>query len=165
LVNGEKLLALLEADVVHVVALGRDYRIEHGENRQTVIFKAAEGKLIQEEYDYFVDATGQSRNLSTNDSALMRNLMATGNLLFEKSEIDEPRVADKKCVGSLLVDPQSHRVLRHGDLGPRPSNCLFAVGAMTRSQMIDVSMAAGLVRSTDEVAELLVSELTAEARA
>ena len=63
-------------------------------------------------------------------------------------------------MGSILIDPDTHRVvLPAADCARNHDLHLFAVGAMTRGQIIDSSMALGLARSTAKVAKHLKIEL------
>lgn len=63
-------------------------------------------------------------------------------------------------MGSILIDPDTHRVVVPGTVKiSNPDLHLFAVGAMTRAQIIDSSMAYGLARSTAIVATCLIEYL------
>jgi hypothetical protein len=62
--------------------------------------------------------------------------------------------------GSILIEPETHRVVRDiADGTGSTDSPLFAVGAMTRGQMIDASMADGISRSTAAVVEHLINLL------
>jgi hypothetical protein len=57
------------------------------------------------------------------------------------------------------VDPDTHRVLPPTGQKAAAGIDLFAIGAMTRGQIIDASMAYGLARSTATVADCLINRL------
>ena len=61
--------------------------------------------------------------------------------------------------GSILIDPSTHRIVLP-NLENKSDFDLFAVGAMTRGQIIDASMALGLARSTDTVSKLLIQKIS-----
>ena len=61
-----------------------------------------------------------------------------------------------------MINPRTHRVIQENAAG-LPHIPLYAVGAMTRGQMIDASMAYGLIRSTAAVADDLLSLLSSTA--
>jgi hypothetical protein len=97
---------------------------------------------------------------------LTRNLIARGSVRLEElhptpyaaaagtPSPDDPSTRPQAyATGSVWIDPRTHRVVGTGaDGAPEPSHCLYAVGAMTRGQIIDASMAYGLARSTARVA-------------
>ena len=57
-------------------------------------------------------------------------------------------------LNGVWIDPDTHLVrCREPDGAIKTSRRLYAVGAMTRSQIIDTSMARGIVRSTALVAD------------
>ena len=59
--------------------------------------------------------------------------------------------------GSMWIDPKTHHIIRRVSDGVTiQSDAIYAVGAMTRGQIIDTSMAYGIVRSTDRIAKNLV---------
>ena len=91
----------------------------------------------------------------------MKNLLRRGLLQLQETQsqgYEEPFVYK---TGTILIDPNTHRVLQPGSGAPNFSRgTLYAVGAMTRGQIIDASMAHGLARSTATIADELVNRLT-----
>jgi hypothetical protein len=72
----------------------------------------------------------------------------------------EPAV-DTYKTGSILIDPETHHIMQMGpDKKVTKSNAIYAVGAMTRGQIIDASMARGIVQATSRIADDLVNYLT-----
>jgi hypothetical protein len=62
--------------------------------------------------------------------------------------------------GSIWIDPETHHVIRKPpNKIPVNSNSIYAVGAMTRGQIIDASMAHGIVKSTARIANSWVIDL------
>ena len=63
--------------------------------------------------------------------------------------------------GSMWIDPETHQIVRlASDKTIKNSNAIYAVGAMTRGQIIDASMAHGIVQSTAKIAGHWVDFLT-----
>ena len=73
----------------------------------------------------------------------------------------ELETAGRYKTGSIWIDPETHQIIQ---LGPgkeiTKSSDLYAVGAMTRGQIIDASMARGIVKATSRIADDLVHYLT-----
>ena len=158
-INAEKLFALMEAGIVEVTRLGNDYRFEYSEPTRMFEFSyyGPHGKDCAERFSYCVDARGQSLSIKTDNSELTRNLLERKLVQADQgpSEGDDPAASSR--MGSMLVDPDTHRVVvPETDTGANSGHDLFAVGAMTRGQIIDTSMAYGLARSTARVAKYLV---------
>ncbi|MGD8961794.1 MAG: hypothetical protein PVH43_04735, partial [Desulfobacterales bacterium] len=62
--------------------------------------------------------------------------------------------------GSVWIDPRTHFIIRRETTHKeKQSNSIYAVGAMTRGQIIDASMARGIVQSTAAIAERLIRYL------
>ena len=62
--------------------------------------------------------------------------------------------------GSVWIDPQTHCIIRRVSANKiNQSNAIYAVGAMTRGQIIDASMARGIVQSTAIIADNLIDYL------
>ena len=62
--------------------------------------------------------------------------------------------------GSIWIDPGSHKIMKMGsDNTITPSNAIYAVGAMTRGQIIDASMARSIVQSTARIAKDIIGYL------
>ena len=158
-INAEKLLALMEAGVVEVVRLGTDYRFVHNESKNQFEFHYAtsDGKRNCAAFTYCVDARGQPRSLETDGSDLTRNLIRRGLVRIDPGDAEK---GGSVSGGSILIDPLTHRVVRpHSASGIKSDFDIYAVGAMTRGQIIDASMALGLARSTETVAKLLIEKL------
>ena len=63
--------------------------------------------------------------------------------------------------GSIWIDPESHKIMQMGsDNTITPSHAIYAVGAMTRGQIIDASMARSIVQSTARIASDIIGYLT-----
>ena len=159
-INGEKLLALMEAGVVDVIRLGKGYRLVHNESSHQFEFhyEAPDGTPRGAAFAYCVDARGQPRSLETDSSELTRNLIQRGLVHIDPGDSGQGRSALR---GSVLIDPFTHRTV----LPPSAENIqsdfdLFAVGAMTRGQIIDASMAHGLARSTETVSKILIQKVS-----
>jgi hypothetical protein len=104
-----------------------------------------------------VDARGQPRSLKTDNSELTRNLIKRGVAQVDPGDTEQGKPATG---GSLLIDPHTHRLVRPRTALEETSVLdLFAVGAMTRGQIIDSSMAHGLARSTKVVADLIMQRV------
>ena len=175
-VNAEKLLALMQAGIVQVKKLGKDYRLIKNEASgcYEFIYRDDRGRLNKDAYRYVVNARGQEKSLATNPSALVRNLIKSGTLQIENIHSADPAADDDLNVssksdisgsdhrlGSLLVDPETYRVLEvKSDKKTERSNCIYAVGAMTRGQIINASMARGIVQATSRIADDLLKGLT-----
>jgi len=159
-VNAEKLLALMEAGVLTVVKLGDDYRfvLDDATGEFHFIYRDESGRRRSDAYRFVVNARGQPRSLEKDPSLLTRNILAHGVVRIEETRADDsPAGSFSYKTGTILVDPETHRVLSPGlggSSGPTPA--IFAVGAMTRGQMIDASMAAGIARSTAAVVDQVI---------
>jgi hypothetical protein len=161
-INAEKLLALMQAGMVSIVRLGSDYRFERNgsDGPFDFIYQGPQGDLHRDTYPYAVNACGQPRSQECDTSQLTQNLIKRGLI-----QLEESRDAHVYRTGSIVVDPETHRVIRHGsDSRPLTEPSLFAVGAMTRGQMIDASMAYGITRATARVADEVISALRRQRR-
>ena len=159
-VNAEKLLALLEAGIVSIVKLGRDYRFgrDEADGCHEFSYRGPGGRWRRDTYRYVVDARGQPRSVETDPARLTRNLLKRGLVRIQKER--SPDRPNNKT-GSMLVDPDTHRVLPAFSSRPAANDpAIFAVGAMVRGQMIDASMANGIARSTAAIADRLAGDLT-----
>ncbi|MCG6930270.1 MAG: FAD/NAD(P)-binding protein [Desulfofustis sp.] len=162
-INAEKLLALMEAGVVEVIRMGRDYRFSHNESERHFEFHFSEddGRTRSASFSYCIDARGQARSIESDCSALTRNLLARGLIQIHPKKSSDGSGVISSGWGSVLIDPDTHQVIparsRHGG---KSNFHLFAVGAMTRGQIIDASMAYGLARSTETVAQQLIGKLS-----
>jgi uncharacterized NAD(P)/FAD-binding protein YdhS len=174
-INAEKLLALMKAGIVDVVKLDRNYRItgdEHS-NRYEIVYVDGQGIEKKDCYQYVVDARGQQRSYETNPSSLAQNLIKSGTIQFEEfrpvvgstesGRHIPPDSSTNRLVyrtGSIWIDPETHRIMQmRSDRTIIKSKSIYAVGAMTRGQIIDASMARGIVLSTARIADDLVEFL------
>lgn len=162
-INAEKLLALMEAGVVEVIRVGRDYRFSHNESERHFEFQFSgdDGRTRSASFSYCIDARGQARSIESDCSELTRNLLARGLVQIHRETSSHGSGGISAGWGSVLIDPDTHRVIpaRPGHGGTSDLQ-LFAVGAMTRGQIIDASMAHGLARSTETVAQQLIDQLS-----
>jgi hypothetical protein len=63
--------------------------------------------------------------------------------------------------GSIWIDPETHHIMQMGpEKKVSKSNAIYAVGAMTRGQIIDASMVRGIVQATSRIADDLIDYLT-----
>jgi uncharacterized NAD(P)/FAD-binding protein YdhS len=174
--NAEKLLALLKSGIVDVVKLGGKYRLSKDNDNEyyEFIYESARGNLNRDAYRYVVNARGQARSLETNPSELARNLLASGTVQIEefrpvshnayskRENAGEAKAAGASYkTGSIWIDPDTHHIMQIGpDKKPTISGSIYAVGAMTRGQIIDASMARGIVQATSLIADDLVTHLS-----
>jgi len=153
----------MEAGIVEVKKLGKDYRFACNESSGKFEFQytGPDGHELCDIFTYCVDARGQPRSIETDSSELTRNLLKRGIVQVEQRHPAGEHHTASPVTGSILIDPDTHLVIqpRSGNGGGTPDVELFAVGAMTRGQIIDSSMALGLARSTAKVAEHLKIEL------
>ncbi len=164
MINGVKLLALMRSGLVKVRKVAQNPPFNVLKDRFLFAFRSPKGSTDTESHSYVVDARGQSPYYNQNNDPLAQNLLRSGTVEIEpfrgKDRLDE--CADKAMAdsesrncsnGSLWVDPLSHLVLRTGEGGSAvKSSRIYAVGAMTRGQIIDASMAHGSARSTKMIA-------------
>jgi uncharacterized NAD(P)/FAD-binding protein YdhS len=103
---------------------------------------------LPQSYTYVVDARGQPLAFETDGSTLARNLLGRGTVQVEGA-------------GGLWIDPATFRVLqRAADGSVIPSQRVYAVGAMTRGQIIDTSSASASVLSTSRIVEEIEAVLS-----
>jgi uncharacterized NAD(P)/FAD-binding protein YdhS len=174
-INAAKLLALMKAGIVEVIKLGDNYRLVKNEvkNCYEFIYRDIRGNLKKDAFRYVVNARGQEKSLETNPSALARNLLRSGTVLVEEiRSVGQPASSgrDAPCAlesagdayktGSIWIDPETFHIMQ---MGPHKkvtkSEAIYAVGAMTRGQIIDASMARGIVQATSRIADDLVNYL------
>ena len=150
-INAEKLLALMEAGIVSIVRLGESYQFNRHDpdGPFEFTFTDPQGTAHRESFPYVVNACGQPRSVASDSAELTKNLLQRG--LIQIGESSDPPAYE---TGSIVIDPRTHRVMQENADVP-----LYAAGAMTRGQMIDASMAQGLIRSTAAVADDLISLL------
>ena len=70
--NAEKILALMEKGILKVQALGTEYSIDEEDDKIVVQWGQEDGMIAR--HNFMVDATGQSGDCSTDQSALARSL-------------------------------------------------------------------------------------------
>ena len=168
----------MKIGLVKVVKLGRKYRLIKNENptAYALIYRDIQGIEKKDVYRYVVDARGQKKSLESDPSALAKNLRLSGTV--QTTEIrpvggktqPKPKTAtgSKSTVqvyktGSIWIDLESHKIMKMGsDNRPTPSNAIYAVGAMTRGQIIDASMARSIVQSTTRISKDIIGDLTRE---
>jgi uncharacterized NAD(P)/FAD-binding protein YdhS len=179
-INAEKLLALMKAGIAEVCKLGEDYRLVKNEVKDCYefIYRDIRGNVKKDTYRYVVNARGQKKSLETNPSALARNLIKSGTVLIEEIRPVDQKTRSSRDVaceletageayktGSIWIDPATHHVMQMGpEKKVAKSNAIYAVGAMTRGQIIDASMARGIVQSTARIADDLVDYLTGDTK-
>ncbi len=174
-INAEKMLALMKSELVEVVKLGRDYRWIKNEQKNIYefIYMDRLGNKRRDAYRYVVNARGQAKSIRTDPASLTQNLLKRG--IVQTEEVQqvpykqiEPHPANhlskKKYqiykTGSVWIDPKTHHVIRPThNKASRLSKTIYAVGAMTRGQIIDASMAHGIVQSTAVIAGDIVDHL------
>jgi len=171
-INAEKLLALMEAGIVKVCKLGDNYQLVKDEVNECYefIYRDIQGNLKREAYQYVVNARGQEKSLETDPSRLVKNLLKRGTVLVKEFQpahsghnvpTDPASAGETYKTGSIWIDPETHRIMQMGpDKNPAKSSLIYAVGAMTRGQIIDASMARGIVQATFRIAADLVDYLT-----
>jgi uncharacterized NAD(P)/FAD-binding protein YdhS len=174
-INAEKLLALIKSGVVRVYRLGTEYGFQ--KNGKTgdfeFVFRPGRGHMKRNAHRYVVNARGQSQSVETDPSLLTRNLLESGMMQIltccpmrkgtegKGGEVTgKDRGGARVKTGSVWIDPQTHRILHSGSEAVMGrSQPIYAVGAMTRGQIIDTSMAQGLARSTARAAAALIDSL------
>lgn len=156
LVNAQKLLALMTVGIVSVVPLAGPFRPESDLTSEglTLLYRAPDAKVKRAFHPYGVDARGQDRFYDKNPDPLAKRLLNSGTVEIE------PANSKGAGSGSLWVDPRTHRVKRRvRDKTVHRSECIYAVGAMTRGQIIDASMAYGSAISTGTIAQDWIGQI------
>ena len=174
-INAEKMLALMKSGLVEVFKLGRNYQFVKNNTKDVweFIYQDSNGETKRDAYRYVVNARGQAKSIQTDPSPLTKNLLKRGIVQNEKTQpvqqenrqsnrsIKQPKTKlNTYKTGSMWIDPVTHQVIRKvSDRTPVKSNSIYAVGAMTRGQIIDASMAHGIVQSTARIANSWVDDL------
>ena len=111
------------------------------------------------------------KRFCTRASILARNLVKSGTVQIEELRPDAQAnhagrqfASDSESAGysyktgSIWIDPETHQIMQVGP-GKKiaKSKAIYAVGAMTRGQIIDASMVRGIVRATSRIADDLIS--------
>ena len=159
----------MRAGVLEVVRLGHNYRFAETPAEAGYEFAYGDAAPRVATFRYVVDARGQERSVTTDPSQLTENLIQNRMIhlgeVIENAEKAEAAAlsadeAGEHLTESVCIDPDSHRVMRLSRSGIiSKSGHLYAVGAMTRGQIIDVSMARALTKSTDRIAHQLADWL------
>ena len=165
--NAEKLLALIRAGIVRVIKLGKKYRLAKANDSDyyEFIYEDGRGTVNRDAYRYVVNARGQEKSFETNPSPLAQKLLQRGTVLIEECRSsenpDDPAISDETYkTGSIWIDTETHHIMQRGsDHRVTRSGRIYAVGAMTRGQIIDASMARGIVQATSRIANNLVDYL------
>ncbi len=156
MINAEKLLALMNADGVVIRKLTGNVPFKTKGKSFSFTFQDPSGKTSEAIHPYVVDARGQSPSYGSNQQALAVSILKSGTAEIEPLEQDEKgpmSSSGRPRTGGLWIDPRTHRVRRtHPDGTIVTSDRIAAVGAMTRGQIIDASMAYGSAVSTQTVA-------------
>ena len=175
-VNAEKLLALIDGGYVEVIRLGETYRLikDDTSGEYSFVYKNQQGEKKKDTYRYVVNARGQDKSLKSNSSMLAVNLIKSGTVYIDqipdgvKQEalrkslpMDPDGASDQYKTGSVWIDTETHQIMKVSSDGSAiRSDYIYAVGAMTRGQIIDASMANGSVRSTAAIARIVIDYLT-----
>jgi hypothetical protein len=162
IINAEKLLALMKAGIVSIIKLGREYQLQR--NRENgefeFIYSDDQSNRRIDSVRYVINATGQQRSIETDPSLLTQNLLKKKMVQIAETRHFHGGGSEYYKTGSMVVDPKTRRVSVPGIAGGfYTSPSLFAVGAMTRGQMIDASMAHGLSRSTATIAQWVLDQV------
>ena len=102
------------------------------------------------------------RNLLKSETVQIEEFRPVGNTNHSSLEIptDLEAAGENYKTGSIWIDPETHQIMQMGpDKKATPSSTIYAVGAMTRGQIIDASMARGIVQATSRIADDLVNDL------
>jgi hypothetical protein len=176
----------MKKGILKVVKLGSDYGFhkQPGTGRFEFRYEDAIGEKKREMFDWVVDARGQERSFEKNTSKLAKNLLSSGTVQIEELiEVDRTIASGRLSVGdenrvmngfekdpqnrtyayrtgALLIDPETHGIIKRDKEGTdRISEKIYAVGAMTRGQIIDASTAYGCARSTAKIADRLIKHI------
>ena len=176
IINAEKILALMNAGIVKVFKLGRDYQfaINNSKEKYVLRYKNHKGNMKRATYRYVVNARGQPKSVETDPSLLMKRMLKRGIVQTEETRIFQqmnrqgPRdtpptqtAIQTYKTGSIWIDPDTNQLMRQSsDKIISKLDAVYAVGAMTRGQIIDTSTAHGIVQSTSIIANDLVDDLT-----
>jgi uncharacterized NAD(P)/FAD-binding protein YdhS len=169
MVNALKLKALMKSGILRVRQVMENPSFKMKNGLFLFVYKGPNGEKLTDTHPFLVDAMGQSRFYSRNPQALAANLLKSGTVQIEpmvlgtgKERMENGRTSEAPLdgTGSLWVDPLTHCVQRTGINGRvTTSERIFAVGAMTRGQIIDASMAHGSAVSTQTIALNWVDEI------
>jgi len=174
-INAEKMLALMKSGLVQVFKLGRNYQFVKNDTADgwEFIYQDSNGRTKRDAYRYVVNARGQAKSIQTDPSPLTKNLLERGIVQNEETQAVQPENRQNNRsnqqpetklhiykTGSMWIDPETHHVMRQAsDNIATRSKAIYAVGAMTRGQIIDASMAHGIMQSTARIASQWVDDL------
>jgi hypothetical protein len=174
-INAEKILALMKSGLVEVFKLGRNYQFVKNDTKEgwEFIYQDSNGETKKDAYRYVVNARGQSKTIQSDPAPLTKNLLKRGIVQnaetqpVQKENIPSNRSAGQPKpklhtykTGSMWIDPETHHVIQQmSSKTIVKSNSIYAVGAMTRGQIIDASMAHGIVQSTARIANRWIEDL------
>ena len=174
-INAEKMLALMKSGRVEVFKLGKNYQFVKNDKKDgwEFIYQGSNGETKRDAYRYVVNARGQAKSIQRDPSPLTKNLLKRGIVQYEETQPVQPENRQSNRynqqpetklnsykTGSIWIDPETHHVMRQAsDNMPTRSKAIYAVGAMTRGQIIDASMAHGIVQSTAGIASHWVDDL------
>jgi uncharacterized NAD(P)/FAD-binding protein YdhS len=177
-INAEKMLALMKSGLVEVFKLGRDYKLvkKDAKDGYEFIYKDDHGIIKRDAFRYVVDARGQVKSIHADSSPLTKNLLKRGLVQIGETRHVQPKEIQSNLqanqqktklhtykTGSMWINPKTHHTIRQVSRKiTTQSNAIYAVGAMTRGQIIDASMAHGIVQSTARIAKSLVDYLKQE---
>ena len=162
----------MKAGIVEVFKLGKDYQLvkNKANDYYEFIYRDSLENIKRDAYRYVVNASGQAKSLKTNPSALVRNLIRRGTVQIKESRLahrNHTSAADSVCAletyktGSIWIGPETHQIMQIGpDNKIAGTSNIYAVGAMTRGQIVDASMARGIVQATSRIADDLIGYLT-----
>jgi len=175
IINAEKTLALMRAGFVDIIKLGREYQININDSEETyeITYKDQLGIEKRAMYRYVVNARGQSKSIETDPSPLIQRMLKSGLIQTGEAQIIQqlkrqglkdanptPATDQRYKTESIWIDPATHQLMRlSSDNIASKLKAVYAVGAMTRGQIIDTSTANGIVKSTSRIANDLVNEL------
>jgi hypothetical protein len=105
---------------------------------------------------------------------LARNLLKSGTVQIEEIRPVDQRTHPSRDVapgleptvytyktGSIWIDPETHHIMQMGpEKKVTKTDAIYAVGAMTRGQILDASMVRGIAQATSRIADDLVNYLT-----
>jgi uncharacterized NAD(P)/FAD-binding protein YdhS len=174
-INAEKMLALMKCGLVEVFKLGRNYQFVKNDTNDgwEFIYRDSNGETKRDAYRYVVNARGQAKSIRTDPSPLTKRLLKRGIVQNQETQAVQPENRNNNRsakqpktklhsykTGSIWIDPETHHVIRKvSNKTPVNSHSIYAVGAMTRGQIIDASMAHGIVQSTAWIANSWIDDL------
>ncbi len=181
LIIAEKILALMKAGYVKIVKLGHAYTLAKDKTRGgfEFIYRDNDGRRHIDYFNYVVNATGQKKSYESCPSGLAKNLLQSGQVQIEelfygsqeglcgRNEKETGCLGQRNKTkrlsyktGALKIHPGTHQILLPGTEGKAiVSPKLFAVGAMTRGQIINASMSYACALATAKIADQVVGDL------